>query len=250
VAVAVGHSITATSFKGLLLRSIVSGDALPSRPSRAAGVGHAFASIVSGIPAPFPLIPCSFSRSRRARNVCGSSPSFVREAAGVAQHEETLASVRGSGLGSAKHAPLRIEPQRGKVCEDVVESARSESCDVLDEDPRWPNLIEHTGEVPPEAGARPRDDPRPLAGDGDVLAREAASDEIHDSTPRAAVKGGDIRPHRARSQPSLFHRANQSRGPESFPLHEADRASARNRQSDAELKASASGEQPEDVAGT
>lgn len=304
MAVAVGHSITATSFKGRLLRAIVSGDALPSLPSLAAGVGqlfqrcttataeldrssesrpaaftaprstflrhaslsgrvgarlgspslaeavgHSFASTVSGMPAPFPLMPFARRRSWRARNVPGSSPSFVSEAAGVAQHEEPLATVRRSGLGSAKHAPLRIEPQRGKVCEDVVESARSESCDVLDEDERRPNLIKHTGEVPPQAGSRPRDDPRALAGDGDVLAGEAASDKIHDATPRSAVEGGDIRPHRARIQLSFFHRADQRCAGESFPLHETDCASARKRQTYSAFEPSTSGEETEDVDG-
>ena len=76
---------------------------------------------------------------------------------------------------------------------------------------------------------------------GHVLAREATSDEIHDSTPRLAVKGADIRPHRARSQATFLHLADQSRGGESFPLHETDRANADALESESE--SAASGEQ-------
>jgi hypothetical protein len=90
-----------------------------------------------------------------------------------------------------------------------------------------------TAPLPVDAGALP--------GSTDVLAGEAASDEIHDPTPRAAVEGGDIRPHRSRSQATFLHLADQSRAGESVPLHETDRASAASFQ--AESEASSSGEE-------
>lgn len=43
------------------------------------------------------------------------------------------------------------------------------------------------------------------AGAGDVLAREAARDEIHDSTPRATIEGADVVPDRRLIQGLVFH---------------------------------------------
>ena len=51
--------------------------------SLAVGVGHSFAEIASGTPAPFPFTPFSRSVACRARHVDGSSPSFDTYASGV-----------------------------------------------------------------------------------------------------------------------------------------------------------------------
>lgn len=161
-------------------------------------------------------------------------------ACGVRQKEEPLAPMGSSGIVRAQTAPLRIEPQRGQVSDDAVEPSSSESCDVLHEDEARSYLAHDASEVRPQPRPLPVD-ALPLAGVADVLAGEAASDEIHDSTPRSAIKGDDIRPHRARSQATLFHLAYQSRGGESVPLHETDRDHSRSLQTEGE--AAASGEQ-------
>jgi hypothetical protein len=138
-----------------------------------------------------------------------------------------------SGIVRAQTAPFRIEPHRGQVPEHAVESSSSESCDVLHEDEAGSYLAHDASEVRPQAGPLPVN-ALALPGVADVLTGEAASDEIHDATPRAAVEGGDIRPHRARSQATLFHLAYQRRGGESVPLHETDRANARHLQTEGE----------------
>jgi len=298
----VGQLITATSLRGRELRSIVSGDALPSlpsllvgvgqsfsaiaqaeelrssesspaaftdpratlrfhasvpgfvlprrgSPSRALGVGHSFAAIGSGIPAPLPLTPLAFKRSRLASHVAGSSPSCGSPAAGVGQEEEPGAALGSANVGRAETTPFRIEPQRGKVCEDLIKPALDERGDVLDEDERRRHLTHDASKMTPEARTSAGKSSS-LPGVGDVLAREAASDEIHDATPRAAVEGGDIRPHRCRIQASFFHLRDQSGAGESFPLHVADDASAWSCQLDAAVEASTAGEEGEDVPGT
>lgn len=151
----------------------------------------------------------------------------------MGQDEESHSPVRCSGIVRAQTTPLRIEPQRGQVPEHSVESSSSESCDVLHEDEAGSYLAHDPSELRPEAGALAVD-ALSLPGVADVLAGESASDEIHDSTPRAAVEGGDIRPHRARSQATFLHLAHQSRGGESVPLHETDRANARALQTEGE----------------
>jgi hypothetical protein len=64
-----------------------------------------------------------------------------------------------------------------------------------------------------------------LADDAERLAWVAANDAIHDSTPRAAVEGSEVRPDRCRIQGFLFHASSQDRGGERFPLNVADCAS-------------------------
>jgi hypothetical protein len=66
----------------------------------------------------------------------------------------------------------------------------------------------------------------PLSGSRPRLARDAANDAIHDSSPRACVKGSEVTPDRSRIQVPFFHAADQYRGCISFPLDVTDRASA------------------------
>lgn len=159
------------------------------------------------------------------------------EASGVGQDEESFPAMGSSGVVRAQTTPFRIEPQRGQIPEHTVESSSSESCDVLHEHEAGSYLAHDPSELSPEPGPLPVD-ALSLAGVADVLAGEAPSDEIHDSTPRAAIKGGDIRPHRARSQAAFFHLADQSRGGESFPLHETDRDNSDSLESEGQSAAS------------
>jgi hypothetical protein len=76
------------------------------------------------------------------------------------------------------------------------------------------------------------------AGAGERLARVARSDEIHDSAPRAAVEGSQIRPDRRRSQGLVFHARCQYRDCICLPLDMTDCAVSRNNELDAELETS------------
>jgi hypothetical protein len=49
-----------------------------------------------------------------------------------------------------------------------------------------------------------------LTGDGERLARESRSDEIHASTPRCAVEGVEIVPDRSRIQPLFLHPCHEN----------------------------------------
>jgi hypothetical protein len=85
------------------------------------------------------------------------------------------------------------------------------------------------------------------AGEGMRLARDAANEAIHEATPRSAVEGSGIAPHRSLREVSRFHRCHQLRDGETFPLHQADRASAWNCQLDSEIEATASGADADEV---
>lgn len=192
VVVGVCHCRAAPSDVGLP-RTIVS-DFLA--PSAAFGVGHCLAAPLSSGSAPLspdriPL-PCT-------------SVAF-----GVGHDPDALASVRCSNGCRAEQAPFRIEPEVGKVVEDMGEPESNKLGDVLQQD---------------ESGSQVSDDgcdgwPEPalivsstlLPSRAERLARETGSDEIHSATPRAAVEGGEVIPDRSLIQTRLRH-----------PLHENGR---------------------------
>ncbi len=91
--------------------------------------------------------------------------------------------------------------------------------------------------------------PKTLAGNRERLAGIAACDAIHDSTPRLAVEGSDIRVNRCWIHEAVFHRLYQLADEECFPLHQADCASAWNCQLDTEAEASVSGAEFEESEG-
>jgi hypothetical protein len=82
-----------------------------------------------------------------------------------------------------------------------------------------------------------------LSCDGVIRAREAANDSIHDSTPRFAVEGSNVRPDRRIIERAFFNTSRQVRGSRNFCLHIADAASARHSESDGKIEAPDSGEE-------
>lgn len=59
---------------------------------------------------------------------------------------------------------------------------------------------------------------KPPAGIAFSLARVAASDDIHDATPAAAVEGGNVVPDRRRIQGRVFHPCHEGGRGEGFPF--------------------------------
>lgn len=115
-------------------------------------------------------------------------------AAGVGhagEDPQSLAKVRRSAVGRRKHLPFRIEPEVGQRSENSVKPSRSESCDVLHEDESRSHLANDSMHLPPEA-ASGACEARPLARDRDVLAGEAAGDDIDSSSPGPSVELGDV----------------------------------------------------------
>lgn len=89
-----------------------------------------------------------------------------------------------------------------------------------------------------------------LTRHGERLAGVAANDAIHDSTPRAAVEGSEIRPHRRVIQGIRLHLFHQCRDRERFDLHITDRSSIGKSQVDSKVEAGSSGAEAEDFEGT
>ncbi len=110
------------------------------------------------------------------------------------------------------------------VSGDDVEAVAQMSADVLTEDEPGAGLGGDAGDVGPQvAGVI---DAEALAGVAEGLTRVACSEDIHCSTPRAAVEGGNVSPDRRRIQGSVFHTRSQYRGCIGFPFDVTDDASS------------------------
>lgn len=166
----------------------------------------------------------------------------------VGQDEQPLAPVRSADFLRRNESRRNAVAQAVKLADDLTCSQPQMAGDVLKEDMLGLTLSNDAGDVRPQV-ARVCS-AKPLAGDGEGLARVARSEPIHDSTPRAAVEGSQIAPHRERSHEALRHRVRQDRHGEGFPLNAADDASAWKNELDGSVKAAASGAEGQDVEGT
>lgn len=116
-------------------------------------------------------------------------------ALGVGQDPDAFALVRCASLGRGVQTPLRIEPEVGKVGEDVREPGPNKSGDVLQEDESRSHVTDEPSDGRPEPPLIVN--ATLLACARERLAWEAGSDEIHAATPRATVERGEVRPDRA-----------------------------------------------------
>lgn len=208
--------------------------------SRAVGVGHtASVSVVPGLPLPF--LP--FDPSRVAVQFLAPIESIavaVGQLALPREDEQSGSLVRGSHFACLEHAPFRIEPQLIEVFEDRIQSEIDMSSDVLEKSDACSALIEDSPDVGPEVSFIGY--ALSLTSEGEWLAGIATNDEIHRSTPRSAIKRGQIRPDRRFIQPTRLHLRCQVLDAECFPLQVTDRSST-DSESDSEIESTDSAAQ-------
>jgi hypothetical protein len=130
---------------------------------------------------------------------------------------------------------------------DFAKSDPEMAGDVLEEAPFRLDFADDARDVRPEVARVFA--PELLAGDAERLTRVAARDEIHDATPRLAVKGAKVRPNRCWVQPAVFNARRQDGRDSSFPFQEHDGARAWLSHSECEVEASISGTEGQHVEG-
>ena len=245
---------------------------LTDPPPIAGGVCHITLCIDSVSPCPFPFLPLAFSLALNASHASGVVPSFITCASGVAQvsasrrrhrfcvlvtdclasaafadaqDEQPQPLVRRANFLRRKQSRRNSEAEALEIGANSIEAERQVSGDILEEHECGLNLRNDSRDRGPKvsfiicATA--------LAGGAERLARVAATDEIHRSTPGPAVEGSQIRPHRSRSQEARVHRLDQTADAERFPLHIAHSAStAAEREIESEVEPAASGAERED----
>ena len=157
-------------------------------------------------------------------------------AVGVGQEPEAFAAVGGTNGGRTETTPFRIEPEVGKVGEDVWEAEPNKSGDVLQVDVPRSHVSDDPGNVAPEPSLV-IDTTLPTGG-AERLAVEAGSDEIHASSPRATVEGGDVIPDRRAIQGRLVHPGHERGRRVGVPLNTSHGSYVESCESEAELESS------------
>lgn len=190
---------------------------------------------------------CRTARSVKLVPGCAADPGKTRDpdafespAVAVGQTPKALSSVRSADIVRSEHTPLRIEPERGKVGEDLVEPEREMSRDVFKEDRFGLDFADDSGDVRPKVSGVFLT--APTAGDAEWLARVTGSDEIHSTAPRRAVEGAEIIPNRRAIEGRVTHPRNEDGGREFVTLDVADGSACAVRcEPDAKLKPADSG---------
>ena len=106
-------------------------------------------------------------------------------------------------MDSAQHTPSRIIPHLGQVAENTSKPARSEDWGVFHEDVVRSNLANDSRLFFPESASRPFDSFSGAVCGTDVLTRESARNDIHQSTPGLTVEGSHVVPDGERFEASI-----------------------------------------------
>jgi hypothetical protein len=105
-------------------------------------------------------------------------------------------------MDCSQHSPSRIIPHRGQVTEDFVESAIRERRRVFHDDEARSHFAHDSPHFAPESASLAIESGT-RSSDADVLAREAASDDVHQATPRPTIKCSHVVPNREGWQASV-----------------------------------------------
>lgn len=171
------------------------------------------------------------------------------DTAAVGQQEEPGSLVGRAHVRSTKPDGGSDVAGAGELGEDGRKSS-SCACDVLPEEERRGALGGNSDLLEEEPTALAVE-PGLLSGDGEVLARSAASDAIHEATPRLAVEGAEVVPNRRAAQGRLFHPGHEAGRGVGFPLDVANSAGGSTGCSlEAEVEPSATGADRKNVEGT
>jgi hypothetical protein len=121
---------------------------------------------------------------------------------------EPFASMGRANGGRGEQTPFRIEPEFGKITEDMGKSCPNNSWDVLQEHV----LGFHVADDPCDFGPEPTVvvSAQLATGAAERLAGETGSDESHAATPCASVEGAQVRPDRSLIQLLRFHPGHES----------------------------------------
>jgi hypothetical protein len=150
------------------------------------------------------------------------------------EDEHPLAAVRSADFRRAEYSAVHFETKATQVGEDLVEPESEVVADVFEPDEGGLGLFDDAADLRPEmagivlAGEVP--------GDAEGLAGIARKDAIHDSAPRAAVKGCKVTPDRSLSQGALSHARDQDSGCERFVFHEANCSSLSHGEAPSKIK--------------
>lgn len=135
---------------------------------------------------------------------------------GVGQNKQPLSFLRRADFRRSKESFRNPEAQLFQLASDLAISEVDMIGDVLQKHPFRLALPDDFGEMRPQMAGIVR--ALALARDREWLARISTSEDIHCSTPRAAVKGSNVVPDRCRIQGLVFHPRHEGGCSICFPL--------------------------------
>jgi len=121
----------------------------------------------------------------------------------MGKDEQPLALVGRADFRRREEARRNSVAHADQACGDLGKAEAEMMGDILEEDEGRFSLSDDAGDMGPEVARVVR--ALALAGDAERLARIARSEDVHRSTPRAAVEGGNVVPHRRLRQGRVFH---------------------------------------------
>lgn len=161
---------------------------------------------LAAVPIPAWYLPSAKVSFPSFKNMSGQLPDC--DTVGVGQKEEPTPVVGSAHFRRAEEARFHAVTHCPKVGVHGVESEADVSGHVFGEQEGgfgFGQDTPHVGPQMPLVGAS-----APSAGHAEGLARPARSDDIHDSTPAAAVESGNIGPHRRVIQGRFLHPDHES----------------------------------------
>lgn len=126
--------------------------------------------------------------------------------------------MRSADFSRCEQARFCAVAQAAKAAGDLGKSQIDVPFDVLGEDDAGPHFVDNPFDLGPQvpgiglAAA--------LSGEAEGLARITGREDINAITPRSAVEGSQIVPHRCAIQPRVFHPGHESGRSMGFPLDE------------------------------
>lgn len=162
--------------------------------------------------------------------------------------EQSLASMAGADFLRAEYSRRNAVAQSFQCRDEHAKLSVRVPRDVLPEDTTRPALGYDPDDMIKEPSVVVGS--KALSGNAVGLARVAANDAIHDSTPRSSVEGSNVRPDRSRMKESLLHARHQSGGSRCFPLQVTDCHRSGLGKLDAKVEPSDAGADGKDIPGT
>ena len=136
------------------------------------------------------------------------------------EEEESLPLLADANFCRRKQARRNPVAQFFKILGDLVESKGQVTGHVFEKDDPWFSFTNDASDMGPQMARIILS--TSFASKTEGLTRVARSECIHDSTPRAAVKGLQIRPYRRFIQATCFHCLSQDFDGSGFVFHTTD----------------------------
>jgi len=205
------------------------------QPSLAIGVGHITALVAR-------FIPCFPASCDGVGFVCLFSLALalgVGQLVSPGEDEQPLALMRRANFCRRKQSFRNPVVQAFQLAADLAISEVEVIGDVFQKHPFGVAFPDDPREMRPQMAGIV--DPLAFTRDRKRLARIAASNNIHRSTPRSAIEGGNVIPERCLIQGLVFHPRHESGRSVTFPLDVTDSSIAGTGNGEAEVDPSGTG---------